>query len=101
MPACFGKGFDRFLSRDYRQFFGHTKVKLSLLRSFPNSSAAIGSLWTVSDKSTAMLMICFYQLWRAEGRSPAQALAEAQRELRERDKFKHPFYWAAFYMTGI
>jgi CHAT domain-containing protein len=48
-----------------------------------------------------MLMICFYQLWRAEGRSPAQALAEAQRELRERDKFKHPFYWAAFYMTGI
>jgi len=38
---------------------------------------------------------------RAEGRSPAQALAEAQRELREQDKFKHPFYWAAFYMAGI
>jgi len=39
-----------------------------------------------------LLMIRFYQLWRAEGRSPAQALAEARRELREEERFRHPFY---------
>ena len=64
-------------------------------------AGAIGSLWTVSEKSTAMLMTRFYQLWRTEGKQPVQALAEAQRELREDKRFRHPFYWAAFYMTGV
>ena len=64
-------------------------------------AGAIGSLWTVSEKSTAMLMIRFYQLWRAEGKQPVQALARAQKELREDTRFWHPFYWAAFYMTGV
>ena len=68
-------------------------------------AGAIGSLWTVRDDSTAQLMTSFYQLWREkEGgkvRSPAQALAQAQRELRAQEKFQHPFYWAAFYMTGV
>jgi CHAT domain-containing protein len=62
---------------------------------------AIGSLWTVRDDSTAQLMTRFYQLWRAEGMPPVFALARAQKELREKEKFRHPFYWAAFYMTGV
>ena len=36
-------------------------------------AGAIGSLWTVSDKSTAMLMTRFYQLWRTEGKPPVLA----------------------------
>lgn len=32
---------------------------------------------------------------------PAQALAEAQKQLRAQEEFQHPFYWAAFYMTGV
>jgi len=64
-------------------------------------AGAIGSLWTVPDKSTALLMASFYQLWRENGILPARALVEAQRELRAQDKFQHPFYWAAFYMTGV
>ena len=55
-------------------------------------AGAIGSLWTVSDKSTAMLMSRFYQLWRTEGKPPVFALARAQKELRETEKFRHPFY---------
>jgi CHAT domain-containing protein len=64
-------------------------------------AGAIGSLWTVSEKSTAMLMTRFYQIWQTEGKQPVQALAEAQRKLREDERFRHPFYWAAFYMTGV
>ena len=64
-------------------------------------AGAIGSLWTVPDKSTAQLMTSFYQLWRQKGMPPVQALAEAQKELRKQEKFRHPFYWAAFYMTGV
>jgi CHAT domain-containing protein/tetratricopeptide (TPR) repeat protein len=64
-------------------------------------AGAIGSLWTVRDDSTAQLMTSFYQIWRTEGKQPVQALAETQRELREDKRFRHPFYWAAFYMTGV
>jgi len=64
-------------------------------------AGAIGSLWTVTDKSTAQLMTSFYQLWRKKGMPPVQALAEAQKELSAQEKFQHPFYWAAFYMTGV
>jgi len=64
-------------------------------------AGAIGSLWTMPDKSTALLMTTFYQLWREKGMLPAPALAQAQRELRAQEKFQHPFYWAAFYMTGV
>ena len=64
-------------------------------------AGAIGSLWTVRDDSTALLMTSFYQFWREKGIPPAQALVEAQKELRAQEKFQHPFYWAAFYMTGV
>ena len=64
-------------------------------------AGAIGSLWTVSDESTAQLMTSFYRLWREKGMPPVQALAEAQKMLHESEKFQHPFYWAAFYLTGI
>ena len=66
-------------------------------------AGAIGSLWSVADESTARLMACFYQLWRKKGSclTPVQALAEAQKRLRESEEFSHPFYWAAFYMTGV
>ena len=64
-------------------------------------AGAIGSLWTVRDDSTAQLITSFYQIWRTDGKQPVQALAEAQRELREDERFRHPFYWAAFNMTGV
>jgi CHAT domain-containing protein/signal recognition particle subunit SEC65 len=64
-------------------------------------AGAIGSLWTVPDESTFELMKNFYQLWRQKRLTPVQALAEAQKKLHESEKFGHPFYWAAFYMTGV
>ena len=55
----------------------------------------IGSLWSVSDMSTAMLMARFYSLWREDNQSPIEALRRAQIWLRDsttEDKkrlFKH------------
>jgi CHAT domain-containing protein len=43
----------------------------------------IGSLWSVSDMSTAMLMARFYSLWREEGKHPQEALRQAQIWLRD------------------
>ncbi|MFQ5614455.1 MAG: CHAT domain-containing protein, partial [Anaerolineae bacterium] len=105
-------------------------------------AGVVASLWSVAEISTAMLMERFYRLWRHDGLSPALALREAQRWLRDttnrqkadyfrRDipvlsglkmpepiaadffsrvmsheqgpearSFEHPFWWAAFYLTG-
>jgi len=43
----------------------------------------VGSLWAVSDMSTAMLMARFYSLWRKEGCTPPEALRQAQIWLRD------------------
>jgi CHAT domain-containing protein len=43
----------------------------------------VGSLWSVSDMSTAMLMARFYNLWREEGCDPQEALRQAQIWLRD------------------
>jgi CHAT domain-containing protein len=43
----------------------------------------VGSLWSVDDMSTAMLMACFYSLWRVEELAPQKALHRAQIWLRD------------------
>jgi CHAT domain-containing protein len=46
-------------------------------------AGVIGSLWSVSDLSTMVLMARFYELWRQEGMSPPEALQQAQKWLRD------------------
>ena len=43
----------------------------------------VGSMWEVSDRSTALLMARFYSLWRETGYSPQEALRMAQIWLRD------------------
>jgi CHAT domain-containing protein len=40
-------------------------------------------LWSVSDVSTALLMVLFFDLWRNKGYPPAEALRQAQILLRD------------------
>jgi CHAT domain-containing protein len=62
----------------------------------------VGSLWSVNDLSTALLMAQFYKSWRKEGKAPQEALKQAQIWLRDKlIKYKSPFFWAAFAYTGI
>ena len=58
---------------------------------------SIASLWSVNDQATAVLMTAFYQHLRA-GASKAEALRRAQAETRA--QYPHPYYWAAFVLTG-
>jgi len=43
----------------------------------------VGSLWSVNDLSTAILIARFYELWREEGLPAPQALCQAQIWLRD------------------
>jgi CHAT domain-containing protein/tetratricopeptide (TPR) repeat protein len=51
------------------------------------------SLWKVSDKATMELMTLFYRNWLG-GKPTREALRSAQLQLKE--KYKDPFFWAAF-----
>jgi CHAT domain-containing protein len=86
----------------------------------------LASLWSVDDKSTALLMARFYRSMASGGMPPGEALRDAQIWLRSataadlsgefpavfRDDpdsppqddgvppFGHPFYWAPFVLNG-
>jgi CHAT domain-containing protein len=63
---------------------------------YAGSRLIISSLWSVDDRSTAVLMTAFYQnLLAADKR---EALRQAQ--IKVRGAHPHPFFWAAFQLTG-
>ncbi len=58
------------------------------------------SLWEVDDAATAFLMNEFYQSLK-DGRSTDEALSHAQAETRRQPGWAHPYYWAAFMLSGL
>lgn len=64
---------------------------------YAGAPTVVASLWSVQDKQTGELMVSFFKFLRA-GKSKAEALKEAQKEIRA--KYPHPYYWAAFVLTG-
>jgi CHAT domain-containing protein/tetratricopeptide (TPR) repeat protein len=72
---------------------------IGLCRSFftVGARALVVSQWTVEDLSTTQLMAHFYHAL-ANGVAFHQALRTAQ--LRTLAEYKHPYFWAAFQLTG-
>jgi CHAT domain-containing protein len=57
------------------------------------------SLWSVADRSTARLMVNFYEgLDRVKDK--AEALRQAKLELMQSPRYAHPYYWAPFILVG-
>jgi CHAT domain-containing protein/Tfp pilus assembly protein PilF len=63
------------------------------------AEAQVVSLWSVSDAATRALMAAFYaELARGTGR--AEALRRAKLWLAQQPRYAHPYYWAAFILSG-
>jgi CHAT domain-containing protein/tetratricopeptide (TPR) repeat protein len=66
---------------------------------YAGAGALLLSLWSVPDRSTAMLMERMYSALRA-GASKAAALREAQVTLLAENREMHPAFWGAFQLIG-
>lgn len=74
---------------------------LGLARAFlyAGASSAAVSLWQVSDRSTADLMVAFYEALDG-GAGKAEALRQAKLRIIESGRDAHPYYWAPFIIVG-
>lgn len=77
---------------------GDDLVGLTRAFMFAGSPSVLASLWEVNDRSAVQLMHSFYGQLRDSDK--ATALAKAQREMRARGLYRHPYYWGAFVMAG-
>jgi CHAT domain-containing protein/Tfp pilus assembly protein PilF len=75
------------------EFVGITRAFLGA-----GSQSVLASLWAVNDESTRALMVRFYQHLRNS--ESADALSRAQREIRRDNRYRNPYYWAAFVLVG-
>lgn len=63
---------------------------------YAGSRSIVASLWSVDDKATAALMQAFYGNLGSMNKQEALRMAQ----LTTRKTFPHPFFWAAFQLTG-
>jgi CHAT domain-containing protein len=75
---------------------------LGLSRGFlyAGAQAVVATLWSVDDQGTAVFMARFYREMWSEGRSPVAALAAAQQWMMRQQRWRAPYFWAAFTLTG-
>ena len=67
---------------------------------YAGAKRVVASLWKVDDDATGELMRRFYVEMLQAKRSPAAALRQAQLEVWRQDRWRAPFYWAAFSLQG-
>ena len=67
---------------------------------YAGARRVVASLWKVDDEATGELMRRFYVGMLQGKRSPAAALRQAQLEMWQQDRWRAPFYWAAFSLQG-
>ncbi len=82
-----------------RVLVGEGLIGLTRAFHYAGARSVLASLWSVSDRSTAQLMARFYAALRS-GSPKDQALASAQRQLIQGDRYSHPYHWAAFQLSG-
>ncbi|MDH3591178.1 MAG: CHAT domain-containing protein, partial [Planctomycetota bacterium] len=78
---------------------GEGIVGLTRAFMFAGTPRVICSLWKVDDEATQALMVKFYELWKTQ--PTAIALKNAQAFVRGHEKWKHPYYWAAWQLWGL
>jgi CHAT domain-containing protein len=75
---------------------------IGLTRGFMYAGAGgvAASLWKVDDEATAALMTRFYEGMFRKGLTPSAAMREAQLWMWQQQRWRAPYFWAAFIIQG-
>jgi CHAT domain-containing protein len=65
---------------------------------FAGAREVVATLWRLDDDAAAVFAAAFYRNMKVL--PPAEALAQAQREVRSDPRMRAPYYWAAYTLTG-
>jgi CHAT domain-containing protein/tetratricopeptide (TPR) repeat protein len=68
---------------------------------YAGSPQVVASLWGVRDRATAEFMRRFYEALLGRHLAPAAALRETQLSMLRDERWKDPYYWAAFTVQGV
>ena len=83
-----------------KEMGGEGLVGLTRAFQYAGARSVLASLWGVADYSTARFMKSFYGYLRA-GKPKDEALRAAQiDQIRKKGGSSHPFFWAAFELSG-
>ncbi len=85
------------LGKDIR---GEGVIGLPSAFMYAGAKSIVASLWKVDDEATAELMGHFYFAMFNEGLPPAAALRKAKEKMWRQERWRAPFYWAAFVFQG-
>lgn len=66
---------------------------------YAGSPSVVTSLWRIDDAASAVLMERFYTHLQG-GRTLAEALRRAQLDVLSEERWREPYFWAAFVLTG-
>ncbi|NEQ69410.1 MAG: tetratricopeptide repeat protein [Symploca sp. SIO2D2] len=80
---------------------GDEVVGLNRAFLYAGTPTVMSSLWNVDDAATGLLMKEFYSNLQG-GMGKAESLQQAQKAVRQNQEqdYSHPYYWAAFSLTG-
>jgi CHAT domain-containing protein len=60
----------------------------------------VATRWQIDSASAVPMMDVFYH-GLADGLSVSQALTAARQSLIRDARYRHPYYWAAYYASGV
>lgn len=66
---------------------------------FAGVKSMVAPLWAVHDQATAEFMQAFHTAY-GQNTPAVLALQQAQRSLVKTERYRHPYYWSAFVLTG-
>jgi hypothetical protein len=97
----FLSGCETGLGRAHTTQFARGEQHETLAQAFLHAGAGnvVATLWKVEDVGASVFARQFYSL--LDRATPAEALAAVQRSLLQHDRYRHPYYWAAYQLTGI
>ncbi len=97
----FLSGCETGMGRAHTTHFAEGGRHETLAQAFLHAGArnVLATLWKVEDVGASVLAEQFYDTLALA--SPADALAAVQRSLLRHDQYRHPYYWAAYQLSGV